>query len=256
MVGTHGEAVDRWPAHRSDLIRDIEHGCDGGTNGSHRSRPPLVVIGGSSGAIAALRILANQLPVRFPAPVLVALHCPPMTWSAHQLIGGRLPVQVAADGAPVRPGYITLAPPDWHLVVEDGRLHLSDTHEEHHFRPAIDPLFRTAARAYGPAVIGILLSGRNADGTAGLLNVVLHGGVAIVQDPAEADSPVMPLSALDNVPGAVCLPLADIATALVNLLCGTDPSAAHRRNGLRRDGATRSRDRQAATPDTGDGHWR
>jgi two-component system chemotaxis response regulator CheB len=187
----------------------------------HERSFPVVVIGGSAGGLAALGVLANQLPRGFPASILVALHWPPRTRGAHQFLGGRLPVAFAADGAPLRPGGITLAPPDWHLLVDDGALRLSQSREEHHFRPAIDPLFRTAARAYGPRVVGVLLSGGNADGTAGLLNVVLHGGLAIVQDPDEAEYAAMPRSALDNVPGARCLRLTDIAAALVQVTAAT-----------------------------------
>jgi two-component system chemotaxis response regulator CheB len=185
--------------------------------------PAVVVIGGSAGAIAALRVLASQLPLGFPTPILVALHWPPQTRGAHHMIGGRLPVAQASDGEPLRPGCIALARPDWHLLVEEGRLRLVQSRLEHHFRPAIDPLFRSAARAYGPRVVGVLLSGRNADGTAGLLNIVLRGGVAIVQDPDEAEHAAMPQSAIDNVPNARRMPLADIARALVALAEGGRP---------------------------------
>ena len=94
-------------------------------------------------------------------------------------------------------------------------------------RVLIDPLSRTAARTYGPRVVGVLLSGRNADGTAGLLNVVLHGGRALVQDPAEAEHKAMPLSALANVPGARCLRVADIASVLVR--AAVDATIDHQR---------------------------
>jgi two-component system, chemotaxis family, protein-glutamate methylesterase/glutaminase len=183
----------------------------------HDIPPRVIVIGGSAGGIAALCELTSRLPADFPAPILVTLHWPPRTTGAHHVIGGRLPVAFATDGEQLRPGRITLAPPGWHLLVEEGRLRLSETREEHHFRPAIDPLFRTAARAYGQRVVGVVLSGRNADGTAGLLNVVLRGGLALVQDPHEAEYSAMPMSALANVPGARALRVADIAAVILGL---------------------------------------
>jgi two-component system chemotaxis response regulator CheB len=128
---------------------------------------------------------------------------------------GRFPSAAAIEGEPLRPGHITFAPWNHHLVVGNGRLHLTRTHKEHVFRPAIDPLFRTAAWTYGQGVIGVLLSGLNADGTAGLLNIVLRGGLALVQDPAQAQYQTMPTSALENVPGARSLGVAEIAKLLV-----------------------------------------
>jgi two-component system chemotaxis response regulator CheB len=190
-----------------------------GTNGhngvSHRGRPGLVVvIGGSAGARDALGLLTSSLDPEFSAPMLVALHYPPRATSVQRKLCGRFPFSVALEGEPLQPGRITFAPWDRHLVVGDGRLHLTGTRKEHMFRPAIDPLFRTAARRYGPRAIGVLLSGLNADGTAGLLNIVLRGGIAIVQDPAEAAYPAMPMSALENVPGVRCLPVVEIAKLL------------------------------------------
>ncbi|HEY1293204.1 MAG TPA: chemotaxis protein CheB [Chloroflexota bacterium] len=96
-------------------------------------------------------------------------------------------------------------------------MRLNQSPAEHHFRPAIDPLFRTAACAYGQRVVGVVLSGRNADGTAGLLNVVLRGRLALVQDPDEAEHAEMPTSALANVPGAGRLRMADIASVILGL---------------------------------------
>jgi len=168
-------------------------GTDRHNGVEHCDQPPLVVvIGGSADATDALRLLASALPLDFFAPMLVALHWPPQTSVLKRLIRGRFPSAAALEGQPLRPGHVTFAPWNHHLVVGNGRLQLTETHKEHVFRPAIDPLFRTAAWAYRQRVIGVLLSGLNADGTAGLLNIVLGGGLALVQDPAEAQFPTMP----------------------------------------------------------------
>src|SRR5262249_6342259 len=138
----------------------------------------------------------------FPAAVLVVMHVAPEGTSVLPDIlkrAGELPARHAREGDTMRPGQIYVAPPDNHLVVEDGRLRVAHGPKENRHRPAIDPLFRSAARWYGPRVIGIVLTGSLDDGTAGLLSIKKRGGVAIVQDPEDALCGEMPRSALEVV---------------------------------------------------------
>jgi two-component system chemotaxis response regulator CheB len=123
----------------------------------------------------------------------------------------------ATDGEVIEPGRIYVAPPDHHLLVADGRLELDHGPRENYTRPAIDPLFRSAARAYGEDAIGVILTGELNDGTAGLYEIKKAGGIAIVQSPADAEWPSMPRSAHENVPTDYCLPLSKIAEVLVRL---------------------------------------
>lgn len=189
----------------------------------------LVVVGGSAGSLTALGALLAGLPSGFPAAILAALHAPPSREAALRIVlrgAGALPIAFAEDGESLAPGRVVVSPPNRHLFVEPGRLRLGQGPKEHGFRPAIDPLFRSAARHYGPEVTAVVLSGGNADGTAGLLNVVLRGGLVIAQDPREAQHPAMPESALRNVPGVCCLPLAEIAALLARRVGDRTPARA------------------------------
>jgi two-component system chemotaxis response regulator CheB len=129
----------------------------------------------------------------------------------------KLPASNAADKEPVRPGRIYVAPPDRHLLLEKGRVRVTHGPKENRFRPAIDPLFRSAAYAYGRKVIGIILSGALDDGTAGLWYVKQCGGLALVQLPADAEVPSMPQHALREVAVDYALPVAEMAGVLVRL---------------------------------------
>ncbi|HEX9442616.1 MAG TPA: chemotaxis protein CheB, partial [Candidatus Binatia bacterium] len=130
---------------------------------------------------------------------------------------GPLPAVHPQDGAEFRNGNIYIAPPDHHLLVERGRVRVVRGPEENRFRPAIDPLFRSAARAYGPRVLGVLLTGNLDDGTVGLQAIKRRGGTAIVQDPNEAEYPSMPKSALKHVKIDHCLPVREIGPLLTRL---------------------------------------
>ena len=180
----------------------------------------LVVIGASAGGVSALLKLSSALPEQFPAPILVVLHIGantsvlPMLLSAH---GNNRAVH-AEDGQPLEKATIYVAPPDHHMLVQDGRIRLSRGPKEHHTRPAVDPLFRSAALAAGPRVVGVVLTGRLDDGTAGLSAIKQCGGIAVVQDPAEAEHPGMPRSALQSVAVDHCLPLEGIAAQLQRLV--------------------------------------
>ena len=131
--------------------------------------------------------------------------------------GGPLPATNARDGEVIRPGRIYVAPPDRHLVIENGRTRLTRGPKENRFRPAIDPLFRSAAYAYGPRVIGVVLSGGLDDGTAGLWAIKNRGGVAVVQDPLDAIHPSMPQNAIRHVAVDHIVPTRAMGSLLADL---------------------------------------
>jgi len=176
----------------------------------------LIVIGGSTGAVKPLLELASRLPRGFPASILIVQHIGTHTSMLPELLNrrGPLPAMFPTSGRLLEPGVIFVAPPDHHLLVTDGAVRLSRDAKENYTRPAIDPLFRSAAIAKGPHVIGIVLSGLLDDGVAGLQAIKACGGMAIVQDPREAEEPEMPASALHYVAVDAVLPIAGMAGAL------------------------------------------
>jgi two-component system chemotaxis response regulator CheB len=181
----------------------------------------LVVIGASAGGIETLRELVAHLPANFPAPIAIVLHTSPDSPGILPGIltrAGQLTAQNARNGERLRGGHIYVAPPDYHLLVEPGRLRLTKGPRENRFRPAIDPLFRSAAQVYGPLAIGVVLTGSLDDGVAGLWTVKQLGGVAIAQDPAEALFPSMPQSAIQHVPVDHVARVAEIGPLLVDLI--------------------------------------
>jgi len=190
------------------------------TSSTPTGRRDLVVVGASAGAVPVLRGLATQLPADFPAAVLVVLHV-----GAHHSVlpellkdRGALRARHALDGQVLQPGAIEIAPPDEHMLVEGNCIRLRHGPKEHHARPAIDPLFRSAALAQGPRVIGVLLSGRLDDGTAGLGAIKHCGGLVMVQDPDDAEHPEMPRSALAHVAVDCCVPGSELAPTLQRLV--------------------------------------
>lgn len=182
----------------------------------------VVVIGASAGGVHALSRVAAGLSADFPGAVLVTMHT---AASGPGLLpeilrqAGPLPAEHAQSGEHIEPGRIYVAPPDRHLIVEAaGRLRLSRGPKENHARPAVDPLFRSAALSFGPRAIGAILTGHLNDGSAGLRAIKLCGGIAVVQDPGDAEAPSMPASALRVVEPDYCLPLAEIAPLLTRLV--------------------------------------
>ncbi len=162
----------------------------------------IVVIGASAGGVEALSQIVQQLPSGFPAAVFVTLHFPANAISVLPSILGRagnLPVEHASDHQRIVHGRVYVAPPDHHLLLFPGVLRVVRGPKENGNRPAVDPMFRSAAVAYGSRVIGIVLTGNLDDGTAGLLAIKRRGGTTIVQDPADALFPAMPASALEHV---------------------------------------------------------
>ena len=183
-------------------------------------RKDIVVVGASAGGIEALRTLAAGLPRDFAASVFVVQHTAAESPGVLADIisrAGALPAVNARDRERIEPGRIYVAPPDHHLLVEPGRVRVTKGPKENRFRPAVDPLFRSAAQVYGPRAVGVVLTGNLDDGSAGLRVVKQLGGTAVVQDPSDALYPSMPDSALRQVRADYCLPLAEIAPLLARL---------------------------------------
>jgi two-component system chemotaxis response regulator CheB len=181
----------------------------------------ILALGGSAGGYECLRQVAAHLPADLPASLFVVQHTQPYTHSYLPEILSRvgpLPARHPEDREPIKPGVIYVAPPDYHLLVGPGFVRLVQGPRENLSRPALDPLFRTAAVSYGPRVVGVVLSGLLDDGTAGLAAVKARGGVAVVQEPLDASYPDMPASALRHVAVDYRLPLSQIAPALVRLV--------------------------------------
>jgi two-component system chemotaxis response regulator CheB len=177
----------------------------------------IIVVGASMGGVEALKRLVSTLPPDLPAAVFIVCHFPtdgtsvlPQILSRH----GALPAAHARDGEPITPGRVYVAPPNHHMLLQPGSVRLTHGPRENRHRPAIDPLFRSAARAYGPRVVGVVLTGALYDGTAGLLAIRSAGGVAVVQDPEEALSPAMPQSAQQIAGADHVLPLDRMGTVL------------------------------------------
>jgi two-component system, chemotaxis family, protein-glutamate methylesterase/glutaminase len=188
----------------------------------------VVVIGASAGGVNALLEISEGLPRFFPAPVCIVQHIGSNRSLLPELLRYRGPNHAmhAQEGQQIAPGTLHVAPPDRHMLLNGDVLHLRHGPKENHARPAIDPLFRSAALHWGPRAIGVILTGQMDDGTAGLKAIKDCGGIAIVQDPDTAAEPSMPRSALGNVEVDHCVPLAEIAPLLVRL-AGTAP-AQHR----------------------------
>jgi two-component system chemotaxis response regulator CheB len=183
----------------------------------------LIAIGASVGGFDALTRLFAKLPRDFPATVTAVIHRSPIFVSdLGRALGRRsqLVVVEASDRDPIVSGRAYVAPPDQHMVIESSLLRLRRSPKVHFTRPAVDPLFESAAAAYGPRVVGVLLTGGGEDGVSGLMAIKAAGGVSIVQHPGEAAHPSMPTSAIlyDHVDAI--LPLDRIAEALITLAAG------------------------------------
>ncbi|MDB4934567.1 MAG: CheB methylesterase [Labilithrix sp.] len=184
----------------------------------------IIVIGASAGGVEALKTVISRLPATLPAAVLVVLHLPGDAQSALPSIlvrSGRLPALHPYADAKLKYGTVYVAPPDHHLTLRDDLVHLSRGPRINGHRPAVDPLFQTAARAAGPRVIGVVLSGALDDGSAGMLAVKVAGGITVVQDPSEALYDGMPRSVLEQMEVDHVLCARDIASTLVEL-AGSD----------------------------------
>jgi two-component system chemotaxis response regulator CheB len=188
----------------------------------------IIVIGTSAGGVEALTQVARGLPSGLPASLFVVCHFPPDGRSVLPQIlsrSGSLLAVHAVDGEPFYPGHIYIAPPDRHLLLApEGRMRLTRGPRENHNRPAIDPLFRSAARYYGARVVGVVLTGALHDGTAGLLAVRAAGGIAVVQDPSDALIAAMPLHAVQIAGADHMVKVEDLPRLLVKLVHESVPS--------------------------------
>jgi two-component system chemotaxis response regulator CheB len=181
----------------------------------------IVVIGASAGGVDAIRRLLGGLPRDLAAALFVVIHMDP-SHESHlgELFSrpGGLPARTAQNGDVIRPGQILVAPRDRHLLVRSDRVEVVHGPRENGHRPAVNALFRTASAAYGPRVIGVVLTGNLDCGTAGLLSVKSRGGLAVVQEPTEAAAPSMPSSAIAHVPVDHVARLAEMPSLLRRLV--------------------------------------
>lgn len=187
----------------------------------------IVVIGSSSGGVTALLALVKTLPADFPAPIFIVQHVGADSRSIlPQLLNEVSPLAVkhARDGEVFAAGTIYVAPPDFHLLIEEDHILVKRGPKENRFRPSIDALFRAAGYGYGPRVIGVVLTGYLDDGTSGLWSIQRLGGLAVVQDPHDAESPAMPANALEFVQADYVVPLAELGPLLVRLTAERVPA--------------------------------
>jgi two-component system chemotaxis response regulator CheB len=197
----------------------------------------VVCIGASAGGIEPLKEIAAALPKDFPAALFVVLHVPQAGTSVLPMIlrrAGRLPVVHALHGEPLRAGHMYVAPPGFHLTLEPHRMRVTRGARENGHRPAIDPLFRSAALSFPARVVGVVLSGLLDDGVIGLREIKRAGGVAVVQDPADAQWPSMPEKALASVNVDHIAPAGAIGALLVELVTRGESVAASAPPELRR----------------------
>ncbi|MGH2791065.1 MAG: chemotaxis protein CheB [Actinomycetota bacterium] len=194
----------------------------GGDSSPGRGAFDLVVVGASWGGLSALKVILEGLPAGFDVPLAIAQHRG--TESSEVMVRllqnhTTLTVVEASDKDAVTAGHVYVAAPDYHLLLEPGSFALSTEGAVRHSRPSIDVLFESASDAYAERLVGVILTGANDDGSAGLRRIRSGGGVTVVQDPATADRREMPDAAIAAVPDAKVLPLEAIAGFLVDV-CG------------------------------------
>lgn len=206
-----------------------EYSCEAMQEEARATHRDIVVLGASAGGLSALVELVRGLPRDLPAAVFVVVHTSADNPSVLPEILGRagpLPAAHAVDREPIVPGRIYVALPDHHLLLDRSHVRVTRGPKENGFRPAIDPLFRTAAHVHGPRVIAVVLSGGLNDGTHGLDLVIRRGGIAMAQDPHEALVPSMPLSAIQAVEVHHVLRAADLGGAIARRVLEAVPAAA------------------------------
>jgi two-component system, chemotaxis family, protein-glutamate methylesterase/glutaminase len=189
----------------------------------------MVAVGASAGGLGALRMLIAGLPADFDLPIAVVQHRSRDSYLLCELLQecSPLPVHEVNDKEEIEPGVIYIAPPDYHMLVDEGSWSLTVDEPVRYSRPSIDVTFNSVAETYGPDAIGVVLTGANADGSAGLRRIHDGGGAAVVQDPATAEVRVMPQAALKAVPDACVLPMEQIGPYLAAIRgrrlprCGT-----------------------------------
>ena len=179
----------------------------------------MIVIGASAGGVEALKTLLSSLPDDLHAAVCVVLHTGASDSFLPHVLSQRsgMPAHFPVDGERIEPGNVYVAPPNRQMMVQDGTLIVAEAPKENNHRPAIDPLFRSAAFVYGPRVVGVVLTGLLDDGTAGLWELKRRGGIAVVQSPEDAQYPQMPQSAIASVKVDYVVPLKDMGNLLTSL---------------------------------------
>src|SRR5262245_20674809 len=185
------------------------------------ARKDIVVIGASAGGMEALQKLVSRLPADLPASLFVVWHLSPGLKSIlPQVLNKSGPLRAVhpRDGDRIEKGHIYVAPNDHHMLLEKGYVRITKGPKENRFRPAVDPLFRSAAYIYGPRVIGVVLTGGLDDGSAGLYTIKLRGGTAVVQEPADAVIRSMPLNALEHTEADYKVPAAGIGDLIARLV--------------------------------------
>jgi two-component system, chemotaxis family, protein-glutamate methylesterase/glutaminase len=190
----------------------------------------IIVVGSSAGGLQVLNSLIKHFPQDWPAATFIVQHVGRVSMLPELLQRAHPAVAVANHGETVTAGRIYVAPPNHHLLLADGKVQLSKGPRENLHRPSINVLFRSAARTYGPNVIGIVLTGSLDDGSAGLFTIKSKGGLAIVQDPKDAPVPDMPKNALRAVKADFCMPVSKIGPLVVKLV-KSRPQTSKRKNG-------------------------
>jgi len=194
---------------------------DESSNGGGRN---IIVVGASAGGVQVLQELMRGLPEDLAAAVFVVVHTSASSPGILPHIldrAGPLTAAHARDREKIKMGRVYVAPPDLHLMLKPGEMLVTRGPRENGFRPAVDVLFRTAARVYGPRVVGVVLTGGLDDGTVGLIHIKNEGGLAVAQDPSEAVFPSMPRSAVENVNVDYVVPVAEMPALLTRL--ATEP---------------------------------
>ena len=180
-----------------------------------------VVVGASAGALEVLSDILPELPADYPLPVIVVVHIPADKESMMVPLlqeKSDIKIEEAVDKVPLAPGKVIFAPPNYHVMLEKGKTIALSTERPVHFsRPSIDVLFETAAEAYRNNLVAVLLTGANSDGAAGIKCVVEKGGIALVQDPKEAEAPVMPQAAINTGADVHVLGVKGIVSKLLEL---------------------------------------
>jgi two-component system, chemotaxis family, protein-glutamate methylesterase/glutaminase len=193
-------------------------------------RLSMIAVGASWGGLKALRAIAHGLPAEFPVPITFVQHRSKESIGLRELLQDCTSLKVCEveDKQPIMHGYIYLAPPDYHLLVDGDVFSLTVDEPVRFSRPSIDVFFESVAERFGPEAAGIVLTGANDDGSRGLRRIAALGGVAMVQDPRTAESPIMPRAALRAVPSARILSLERVTPYLISLTTGDDTSDARR----------------------------
>lgn len=182
----------------------------------------MIAVGASWGGLKALRAIAHGLPGHFGVPITFVQHRSKDSGALRELLQDCTSLKVCEveDKQPIMGGYLYLAPPDYHLLVDGDAFSLSVDEPVRFARPSIDVFFESVAARFGPEAVGVVLTGANEDGSEGLRRIVDRGGLAIVQDPRTAESPIMPRAALRAVPKARKLSLERMTPFLISLATG------------------------------------